>query len=115
MNLVGKSTTSNPVVNSHGWVRFDKYWYYTKPLGPGDSVSDTFFDSYTVGPSPEFWIADVFGIRHAAGNVHLLMDLMVQSIEAPMNEDGTEVSDYMHEWAKALGYGTNVAALDDLK
>lgn len=115
VNLVGKSTTSNPVVNSHGWVRFDKYWYYTKPLGPGDSVSDTFFDSYTVGPSPEFWIADVFGIRHAAGNVHLLMDLMVQSIEAPMNEDGTEVSDYMHEWAKALGYGTNVAALDDLK
>lgn len=115
VNLVGKSTTDNPVVNSHGWVRFDKYWYYTKPIGPGDSVSDTFFDSYTVGPSPEFWIADIFGIRHAAGNVHLLMDLMVQSIEAPMNEDGTEVSDYMHEWAKALGYGDNVAALDDLK
>ena len=114
VNLVAKSTTSNPVVNSHGWVRFDKYWYYTKPLGPGDSVSDTFFDSYTVGPSPEFWISDIFGTRHAAGNVHLIMDLMVQSIEAPMTEDGEEITDYMHAWAAALGFGDNVAALDDL-
>lgn len=114
VNLVAKSTTANPNVNSHGWVRFDKYWYYTKPLGPGDAVSDTFFDSYEVGPSPEFWIADVLGVRHAAGNVHLLMDLMVQSIEAPMDKDGNETSDYMHAWAAALGYGTDVSALDDL-
>ena len=114
VNLVAKSTTGNPVINSHGWVRFDKYWYYTKPIGPGDAVSDTFFDSYTVGPSPEFWIADVLGVRHAAGNVHLIMDLMVQSIEAPLDKDGKETSDYMHAWAAALGYGTNVSALDDL-
>lgn len=114
VNLVAKSTTTNPVVNSHGWVRFDKYWYYTKPIGPGDAVSDTFFDSYTVGPSPEFWIADVLGNRHAAGNVHLIMDLMVQSIEAPLDKDGNETSDYMHAWAAALGYGDDVSALDDL-
>ena len=114
VNLVEKSTTDNPVVNDHGWVRFDKYWYYVNPIGPGDAVSDTFFDSYTVGPSPEFWIADIFGVRHAAGNVHLLMDLMVQSIEAPMDDEGNETTDYMHAWAAALGYGDDVSALDDL-
>ena len=114
VNLVAKSTTSDPQVNSHHWVRFDKYYYYTLPIGPGSSVTDTFFDSYTVNPSPEFWIADVFGVRHAAGNVHLIIDLMVQAIEAPMNEAGEETSDYMHAWAAALGYGTNVAALDNL-
>jgi len=114
VKLVEKSTTDNPVVNDHGWVRFDKYWYYTKPIGPGDAVSDTFFDSYEVGPSPEFWIADIFGVRHAAGNVHLLMDLMVQSIEAPMDDEGNETTDYMHAWAAALGYGDDVSALDDL-
>ena len=114
VNLVAKSTTSNPQVNSHHWVRFDKYYYYTLPIGPGSSVTDTFFDSYTVNPSPEFWIPDVFGVRHAAGNVHLIIDLMVQAIEAPMNEAGEETSDYMHAWAAALGYGTNVAALDNL-
>jgi hypothetical protein len=114
VNLVEKSSTSNPVVNEHHWVRFDKYWYYTLPIGPGDSVTDTFFDSYTVGPSPEVWIPDIFGVRHAAGNVHLHMDLMVQAIEAPMDEDGNETSDYMHAWAAALGYGDDVSALDDL-
>ena len=118
VNLVAKSTTANPVVNAHGWVRFDKYWYYTKPIGPGDAVSDTFFDSYTVGPSPEFWIADLLGVRHAAGNVHLLMDLMVQAIPAPVDEDGNVLDNednkgYLRAWVDALGLD-DVSGLDDL-
>ena len=101
VNLPALSTTSNPAVNSHGWVRFDKYYYYTKPIGPGSSISNTLFDSYTVNPSPEFWIADKWGNRHQAGNVHLIMDLMVQAIEVPIN--GSDTTGYIQAWTAMAG------------
>lgn len=84
------------------WIRHDKYYYYKKAIGPGDSVTEDLFKSYTVGVSPEFWIADKWGTRRPALNVHLEMDLAVQSIEAPMNPDGTEASDYKTAWTKIL-------------
>ena len=101
VNLPALSTTSNPAVNSHGWVRFDKYYYYTKPIGPGSSISNTLFDSYTVNPSPEFWIADKWGNRHQAGNVHLIMDLMVQAIEVPIT--GSDTTGYIQAWTAMAG------------
>ena len=101
VNLPELSTTDNPKVNSHGWVRFDKYYYYTKPIGPGSSISNTLFDSYTVNPSPAFWIADKWGNRHQAGNVHLIMDLMVQAIEVPIN--GSDTTGYIQAWTAMAG------------
>lgn len=74
------------VVNN--WVRYDKYYYYILPIGPDDSVTDQLFEKYEVGPSPEFWIPDQWGVRRKAGNVHLVMDLMVQAIPAPVDADG---------------------------
>lgn len=95
-------TSSGPGNTVHNWVRHDKYYYYTKAIGPGESVTDDLFESYTVGVSPAFYIVDKRGIRRPAKNVHLEMDLAVQAIEAPMKLDGTEASNYEAEWIKAL-------------
>ena len=99
------------------WVRLDKYYYYTKPIGPGEFVPETtpVFDSYTLDESkiPAFWVPDVWGGRKAAGNVHLEMDLAVQAIEAPLNENGQEASDFMTVWAAALNKA-DISGLDDL-
>lgn len=113
VGLPAKSSTSSPVV-THNWVRFDKYYYYTKPIGPGEflAATDPLFVSYTVGQSPTFYVADAWGNRWPAQNVHLEMDVVAQSIEAELDEDGNEVSDYMNAWANALGVA--VSKLDDL-
>ncbi len=108
--LTPKSTTvpapEANVVNN--WVRYDKYYYYILPIGPDDSVTDQLFEKYEVGPSPEFWIPDQWGVRRKAGNVHLIMDLMVQAIPAPVDADGnvldnTDGQGYIRAWVKALG------------
>ena len=85
------------------WIRHDKYYYYMLPIGPGDSVTESLFESYTVGNSPAFWIADKWGTRRPALNVHLEMDLAVQAIEAPMNADGkTAAKTYLQAWTDVL-------------
>ena len=93
------------------WVQHDKYYYYTNPIGPGAYVPSTnpLFKSYTVGESPAYWIADMWGTRRKAKNVHLVMDIMVQSIEAPMNADGTAAKTYEEAWKDAL----NKTSLDE--
>lgn len=85
------------------WIRHDKYYYYMLPIGPGDSVSEDLFKSYTIGVSPSFWIPDRFGTRRPARNVHFEMDLVVQAIEAPMNADGvTPAKTYLESWTNVL-------------
>ena len=100
--------------NGHHWYRFDKYYYYSIPIGPGEylAASDVLFTSYTVGKSPTFYVADAWGDRWPASNVHLEMDLAAQAIEAELDEDGKEVSNFMQAWADALG--VEVADLNDL-
>ena len=103
-NLTPKSdvvpaTAANTI---HNWVRYDKYYYYTLPIGPNDAITDQLFDKYEVGPSPEFWIADMWGIRRKAKNVHLVIDLMVQAIPAEVDENGNVLDDYITAWVKAL-------------
>ncbi len=111
------------VVNN--WVRYDKYYYYTKAIGPNDAITEPLFDSYTVYTSPEFWIPDIQGIRRLAKNVHLEMDLMVEAIEAPTDAQGrlvypdgtligSETNGYIKAWVAALGL-TNDRDLLDLK
>lgn len=133
VNLTPKSKTDNPTVVNN-WVRFDKYYYYTKAIGPNDAITDPLFESYTVYSSPNFYIPDLQGIRRLAKNVHLEMDLMVEAIEAPTNaagkliyaDNGAEIpgtttaeqaaatDGYIRAWVKALGL-EGVSDLDDLK
>lgn len=109
------------VVNN--WVRYDKYYYYTKAIGPNDAITEPLFDSYTVYTSPEFWIPDIQGIRRLAKNVHLEMDLMVEAIEAPTNAQGklvypdgtligTNTDGYIKAWVAALGLSEDIDLLD---
>lgn len=109
------------VVNN--WVRYDKYYYYTKAIGPNDAITEPLFDSYTVYTSPEFWIPDIQGIRRLAKNVHLEMDLMVEAIEAPTDAQGrlvypdgtligTNTDGYIKAWVVALGLTADNDLLD---
>ena len=129
-NLVPLSTTSEPIfLEDNNWVRFDKYYYYSKAIGPNDAITDPLFTSYTVYASPKFWIADLAGVRREARNVHLEMDLMVEAVEAPIDAEGNLIypdtddqgqpipaaqrTGYKIVWAQALG--VSVSDLDDLK
>lgn len=118
IDLPAKCATSDTTghSNGHHWYRFDKYYYYALPIGPGEymAASDVLFKSYTVGKSPVFWVADAWGERWPAQNVHLEMDVVAQSIEADLDDDGNETSDFMHAWAKALKNSEDVSVLDDL-
>jgi len=125
VNLTPKSSVipadADHTVNN--WVRYDKYYYYTKAIGPNDAITEPLFDSYTVYTSPEFWIADLMGVRRLAQDVHLEMDLMVEAIEAPTDAtgklvypDGTLIGDatdgYIKAWVKALGLEKDSDLLD---
>ena len=94
------TTESQYIVNN--WVRYDKYYYYIHAIGPNESITDDVFESYVVGPSPEFWIVDQWGVRRKAGNVHLIMDVLVQAIPAETNADGEVTDNYIDAWVKAL-------------
>ena len=110
------------VVNN--WVRYDKYYYYTKAIGPNDAITEPLFDSYTVYSSPNFYIPDLQGIRRLAKNVHLEMDLMVEAIEAPTDAQGrlvypdgstligTNTNGYIKAWVAALGLTADNDLLD---
>jgi len=96
---------ADSIVNN--WVRYDKYYYYILPIGPNDAITDQLFGEYTVGPSPEFWIPDQWGTRRKARNVHLIIDLMVQAIPAPVDENGNVLDNedgegYIRAWLDAL-------------
>ena len=104
------ATGEDYIVNN--WVRYDKYYYYINPIGPNESITDQLFKSYTVGVSPEFWIPDKWGVRRKAGNVHLIMDVMVQAIPAETDINGNVTDNYIDAWVKALGKSSADALLD---
>jgi hypothetical protein len=96
----------------NNWVRYDKYYYYINAIGPNQSVSDQLFEYYKVGVSPEFWIPDQWGVRRKAGNVHLIMDVMVQSIPAETDINGNVTDNYIDAWVKALDKNSPQDLLD---
>ena len=105
VGLPEKGTSSAPGLdNGHNWKRHDKFYYYTELIGPGDDLPSTepLFESYTINASPTFWIADMSGVRRKAKDVHFVMDIAVQAISVPYNEDGTPVP-YEDAWKAALG------------
>ena len=95
------------------WVRFDKFYYYMDPIGPGDHLPSTasLFQSYTVNPSPTYYIADEFGVRRLAKDVHLEMDVLVQAIKVPEDPVTGEELDFISAWKEALAPNND---LDDL-
>ena len=91
--------------NGYNWVRHDKFYYYKLPIGPGMQVPDTepLFKSYEVGKSPDFYIADNWGERRLAKDVHLVIDISVQAIQAPIDEQtGEPIGTYLDAWTAAL-------------
>ena len=104
VGLPSKGTKTGPGTTVNNWVRHDKFYYYKLPIGPGAQVPDSspLFTSYTVGESPDFWIADNTGVRRLADDVHLVMDLMVQSIECPLDDEGNPTMTYLQAWTAAL-------------
>lgn len=118
IGLPAKSVSTNDPStwdDGNGWVRFDKYYYYESPIGPGDSVfpaSTPLFTSYTVNPSPTYYIADEFGIRRKAKDVHLEMDILVQAIKVPVDPVTGDDLDFITAWKQTLPSGQN--DLDDL-
>lgn len=100
--LPAKSNTSDPLPEGPAWVRYDKYYYYTKAIGPNESITDPLFESYVVNVSPVFWIPDSWGVRRNPRNVHLEMDLSVQAIPAPMDAEGNFVGNFISAWTEAL-------------
>ena len=70
------------------------------------------FTSYTVGVSPEFWIPDRWGVRRKAGDVHLIMDVIVQAIPAETNAAGEITDDYISAWVRELGKNSPQDLLD---
>ena len=110
--------TSDSTYNN--WVRYDKYYYYIKPIGPNDAITDQLFQKYEVGPSPEFWIVDKWGERRKARNVHLVIDMMVQAVPAPVDENGNVLDNednegYIRAWLEAYDQPkTNYEYLLDL-
>ena len=108
IGLPEMGTDSAPGQAVGKWIRHDKYYYYTEPIGPGDSVqpqTDPLFTKYIVGPSPAFYIADGTGTRLAARNVHLEMDVMVQAIRVPVDADGNPTEGYEAAWKRELNVG----------
>ena len=100
--LPAKSNTSDPLPEGPAWVRYDKYYYYTKAIGPNESITNPLFESYVVNVSPVFWIPDSWGVRRNPRNVHLEMDLSVQAIPAPMDAEGNFVGNFISAWTEAL-------------
>jgi hypothetical protein len=97
---MGTKQAGGTMINN--WRRHDKFYYYTIAIGPGDELPDTdpLFESYTVGESPDFWIADNAGVRRLAKDVHLVMDLAVQAVPS-VDENGNPLT-YEQAWARAL-------------
>ena len=114
VDLVPKSSqipaTADSTINN--WVRYDKYYYYINPIGPNESITDQLFTSYTVGVSPEFWIADKWGVRRKAKDVHLIMDVMVQAIPAETDINGNITDNYIDAWVRELGKNSPQDLLD---
>ena len=92
--------------NEKHWIRIDKYYYHTTPIGPGESIEPEaiLFDYYSVKKSPVFWVRDASGVLHKASNVHLELDILVQVILAPEDEtSSTGYVPYDQAWCDALG------------
>ena len=92
------------------WADASGGFYYTMPIGPGkgagvgtDAASATkdLFKSYTVSNVPTIYIP-VGNTREPAEFVHLVMEIVIQAIAVPQDEDGKNIW-WLQAWYDATG------------
>ncbi|MBO7616211.1 MAG: hypothetical protein J6T22_03300 [Bacteroidales bacterium] len=90
------------------WIRASGGFYYPSKLGAGQAIEpDTtpLFDSYTLygDKVPTIYLpSNTSDIRQPAVGVHLVMEVVVQAIAVPKNEDGTDKG-WQQAWYEATG------------
>ena len=95
--------------NRDDWADASGGYYYTMPIGPGEGVGDgaqsattALFESYTVTNPPTIWLP-VGNTREEAVGVHLVMEIVIQAIAVPTNDDGTPSKWWLEAWYDATG------------
>lgn len=95
------------------WADASGGFYYTMPIGPGDGIGSAqaatkaLFESYEVTKVPKIYIATSGVHRTEAVGVHLVMEIVVQAIAVPKNDDGTN-----KWWLQAWYEATGISKLD---
>ena len=96
------------------WADASGGYYFTMPIGPGEGVgtgaqsaTKDLFKSYTVTNVPKIWLP-VGNTREEAVGVHLVMEIVIQAIAVPTNDDGTPSKWWLEAWYDATG----IAKLD---
>lgn len=91
------------------WADASGGYYFTMPIGPGAGVGEgatsatkALFESYTVTNVPTIYLP-VGNTREPAVGVHLVMEIVVQAIAVPTNEDGTPSKWWLEAWHDATG------------
>ena len=93
------------------WVRASGGYYYTKAIGPGiklNAQTQALFKSYTLTSIPTIYVpSSEHEYRVPAEGVHLVMEVAIQAIYAPMTKDDEghfiEASTWQREWYNATG------------
>ena len=89
------------------WADASGGFYFTMPIGPGAGVGEgaqsatkDLFKSYTVSNVPTIYLP-VGNTREPAVGVHLVMEIVVQAIAVPTNDDGTPSKWWLEAWYDA--------------
>ena len=89
------------------WVRASGGYYYTEAIGPGvkmDPETQALFQSYTLNNTPTIYVpSPEHDYRVPAEGVHLVMEVAIQAIFAPVDASGNETSNWKQEWYNATG------------
>ena len=86
------------------WVRGDDgFFYFTKIVDVNQNTSTPLFSTFTPGASvPTVYYIDNLGARQPFTDVHLVIDIAVQAVEAPLKAGSTtEYEDYVTAWSLA--------------
>ena len=89
----------------HNWIKGkDGYFYYTKLVYPGKSIQDEIFTTYTLDRSkiPTIYYTNNQPQRIPFTDVHLVIDIPVQAVMAPLKPEWTvENPQYEEDYKKA--------------
>jgi hypothetical protein len=89
----------------NNWIKGkDGYFYYTKLVYPGESIQDKIFTSYTLDRSkiPTIYYTNNQPQRIPFTDVHLVIDIPVQAVMAPLKPEWTvENPQYEEDYKKA--------------
>ena len=96
------------------WVKAKGGYYYTKKIGPGQTMGDEEDVSSMTQPLFEhYWLPEAevptiyvpvhdSNVRQAAIGVHLIMEVVIQAIGVPKDDNGNEVG-WQQAWYDATG------------